>query len=92
MVNNTVIARRYLAGNVPSDTDMARLLGAAARLPLASRFPIGISRDGVPLAGQPALAAGEWNGHAVYWIGPLLGGLVAALVWSKLLLPKTDRS
>jgi aquaporin TIP len=40
----------------------------------------------------PALAAGHWSGHAAYWIGPILGGLVAALVWSKLLLPKEDQS
>jgi len=36
----------------------------------------------------PALVAGEWVGHAVYWIGPLLGGAVAALVWGRLLLPE----
>lgn len=28
----------------------------------------------------PALVAGEWANHLVYWAGPLLGALVAALV------------
>ncbi len=38
----------------------------------------------------PALVAGEWVGQAAFWIGPLLGGAVAALVWGKVLLPKED--
>jgi MIP family channel proteins len=28
----------------------------------------------------PALASGHWTNHLVYWIGPLLGGALAALV------------
>ncbi len=38
----------------------------------------------------PALVAGEWVGQAAFWVGPLLGGAVAALVWGKVLLPKED--
>lgn len=39
----------------------------------------------------PALAGGVWTDHLVYWIGPLLGGGVAALLYSHLLLaPKRD--
>jgi aquaporin Z len=34
----------------------------------------------------PALIAGEWTGHATFWIGPLLGGAVAAFLWGKVLL------
>lgn len=29
----------------------------------------------------PALAAGYWHDHYVYWIGPLIGGGIAALVY-----------
>jgi len=36
----------------------------------------------------PALIANDWVGQGAYWIGPLLGGAVAALVWGKVLLPK----
>ena len=36
----------------------------------------------------PALVSGDWHGHLAYWIGPLLGAAVAALLWSKLLLPR----
>lgn len=28
----------------------------------------------------PALASGHWAHHLVYWIGPLIGGSVAALL------------
>jgi glycerol uptake facilitator-like aquaporin len=36
----------------------------------------------------PALAANHWNNHAVYWIGPLAGGLVAAWLYDTLFLGK----
>ncbi len=36
----------------------------------------------------PAAIANDWVGQGAYWIGPLLGGAVAALVWGKVLLPK----
>jgi MIP family channel proteins len=36
----------------------------------------------------PAVASGEWVGHIVYWVGPVVGALLAALVWEYFLLPK----
>ncbi|MGH7539298.1 MAG: MIP/aquaporin family protein [Gemmatimonadales bacterium] len=36
----------------------------------------------------PALVAGTWHSQAVYWIGPLVGGVVAGWIWRVLLLPK----
>jgi len=38
----------------------------------------------------PALVGGYWAGHMVYWVGPILGGIVAAGVYSRLLMPKPD--
>jgi len=35
----------------------------------------------------PALVAGQWVGHVVWWVGPLVGGVLAGLVWEYLLLP-----
>ena len=34
----------------------------------------------------PAVAANAWTGHAAWWIGPILGGLVAGLLWDRVLL------
>jgi MIP family channel proteins len=37
----------------------------------------------------PAIVAHEMHGQAVYWIGPLLGAVVAAALWRWVLLPKS---
>lgn len=39
----------------------------------------------------PALVSGNWLAQGVWWVGPLLGGLAAGLLWSWL-LPRTADS
>lgn len=34
----------------------------------------------------PALAAAHWNNHLVYWVGPMLGGALAGLVYGRFLI------
>jgi MIP family channel proteins len=36
----------------------------------------------------PALVAGEWVGHGVYWVGPVVGAILAAVLWEYVLLPR----
>lgn len=36
----------------------------------------------------PALVSGQWLGHVVYWVGPIAGAILAALLWEYVLLPK----
>jgi len=45
---------------------------------------------GVPLTGAsmnparsfgPALATGEWANHWVYWVGPIMGAVLAAIIY-----------
>ena len=36
----------------------------------------------------PSVASGIWTGHLIYWVGPLLGGIAAGLLWDRILLPK----
>lgn len=36
----------------------------------------------------PAIVAWEWHAHAVYWIGPALGGAAAGALWKFVLLPR----
>ena len=37
----------------------------------------------------PALAAGHWANHGVYWVGPLAGGFLAGLLYDSLFLKKS---
>jgi aquaporin TIP len=39
----------------------------------------------------PAVASGEWVGHLAYWIGPIVGAILAALLWEYLLLPRAPQ-
>jgi aquaporin Z len=36
----------------------------------------------------PAVAAGIWEGQIVYWSGPLVGGVLAAVLYDQLFLPR----
>jgi aquaporin Z len=36
----------------------------------------------------PALLSGSWTAHAAYWIGPILGGILACQVYERLLMKK----
>jgi MIP family channel proteins len=40
----------------------------------------------------PALVAGFWDGHLVYWIGPILGAVISAFLYEHLLLPPHNPS
>lgn len=37
----------------------------------------------------PAVASGYFANHMVYWIGPIIGGAIAALIYNTLLMSKT---
>jgi MIP family channel proteins len=66
--------------------------------PLAIGFIVLVDHlIGVPLTGAsmnparslgPALAAGAWADHWVYWVGPLVGGGLAALLYTKVFQQK----
>jgi aquaporin Z len=36
----------------------------------------------------PAVASGVFEGQVVYWVGPIVGGVVAALLYDRLFLPR----
>ena len=40
----------------------------------------------------PALAARHWINHAVYWVGPLFGGVIAAVVYDRLFVDVEEDS
>lgn len=37
----------------------------------------------------PALASSHWQNHGVYWVGPIAGGCIAALLYDSLFLRKS---
>ena len=37
----------------------------------------------------PALLQGYWNFHALYWVGPIIGAVVAALIYEHVILEKS---
>jgi len=37
----------------------------------------------------PALIAGYWTDHLVYWIGPIIGGIVAALLYDNVFIQES---
>jgi glycerol uptake facilitator-like aquaporin len=38
----------------------------------------------------PALASGHWNHHIVYWVGPLIGGGLAGLIYGRFLIKESN--
>ena len=72
----------------------------SANAPRIGGFGVGLTLvflilGGGPLTGAamnparalgPAIAAGTWTGQAVYWIGPILGAVLASVVWDRFLL------
>jgi aquaporin Z len=83
---------------------MSAILGTvvSAQAPKIGGFGVGLAvlaaaLMGGPLTGAalnparafgPALVAMEFHGQAVYWIGPILGAVLAALLWKHVLLPR----
>ncbi|HEX6105668.1 MAG TPA: aquaporin [Gemmatimonadales bacterium] len=86
---------------------MAAVFGTCidSRAPRIGGFGIGLTLlfcilVGGPLTGAavnparafgPALVAGQWVAHVVWWVGPIIGAVVAALLWEHVLLDPRDR-
>lgn len=68
--------------------------------PLAIGFTVLVDHlAGVPVTGAsmnparsfgPALIAGVWANHSIYWIGPLIGGALAAIIYEFIFLRRKD--
>lgn len=68
--------------------------------PLAIGFTIVVDHlVGVPITGAgmnparsfgPAVVAGAWENHWIYWVGPLIGAAIAGLVYESVFLRKQD--
>ncbi len=73
--------------------DAPRIAGFGIGLVLLFDILVGGSLTGAAMnparAFGPALVSGQWLGQGVYWIGPIVGAILASLVWQHLLLPKS---
>ncbi len=81
---------------------MSAVMGTvvAAKAPRIGGFGVGLTlffaiMIGGPLTGAalnparafgPAVMTGTYAGHAVYWIGPIVGAVLAAMLWHHFLL------
>ncbi|WVZ72939.1 hypothetical protein U9M48_021321 [Paspalum notatum var. saurae] len=78
--------RKILPGSGPALTGV--LVGANS---IAGAVLSGASMNPARSFG-PALAAGDWTHHWVYWVGPLAGGPLAVLVYECLFMPPAART
>lgn len=53
---------------------------------LGGSVPIGASAINPARTFGTALASWHWRGHGVFWVGPLFGGVIAAVIYDRLFL------
>ncbi len=74
------------------DSRAPKIAGFAIGLTVTADILMGGALTGAAMnparAFGPALAAGIWDAHYVYWIGPLLGGGLAALLYHHLMMER----
>ena len=71
-------------------TKAPRIAGFGYGLVMIPAIMIGGPLTGAALnparAFGPAIASGEWTGQAIWWIGPIIGAVIAAQLWGRFLL------
>lgn len=61
-------------------------IGLAVTMDTLVGFPFTGSAVNPARAFGPALAAHYWTNHGVYWVGPLLGGVLAGVIYDRIFL------
>jgi len=71
------------------------IYGVAIGLVLTANILMGGALTGASLnparSFGPALVSGMWSNHSLYWIGPILGAIVAAFVYNGYLIKEDKR-
>jgi MIP family channel proteins len=80
----------YFAAMVDRQSASGRVagvaLGTAVTAGMLFAYPFTGAAMNPARAFGPALAARHWSNHGVYWVGPLLGGALAAAVYDRFFL------
>ena len=76
--------------------------GLGRLAPVAIGFAVLVDHlFGVPVTGAsmnparsfgPALMSGSWDNHWIFWIGPIVGGAIAALVYKYVFMSDGEQS
>lgn len=84
----------FFAAAVDTRGAFGRMAGFAVGLAVATDVLLGGAFTGASMnparAFGPALAARFWLHHGVYWVGPLLGGALAAVLYQGVFLRKSQ--
>jgi glycerol uptake facilitator-like aquaporin len=80
----TAIDRKGLTHLAPVAIGLAYLVGHLVAIPLT-----GASMNPARSFG-PAVVANFWDDHWIYWLGPLIGAAVAALVYEFVFLQREE--
>jgi MIP family channel proteins len=81
-----------VSGTAVDDRTPARIGGLAIGLTVSLDILMGGRWTGASMnparSFGPALLSGHWDHHEVYWLGPVLGGLIAGIVYCHFLMAK----
>jgi len=87
------LEKSFQSAAVDEKSGAGKVAGFAIGLTITLGIIIGGPLTGAALnparAFGPALAAGHWANHGIYWVGPLAGGFLAGLIYDSLFLRKS---
>ena len=83
---------RNIGGYAPLAIGMVVLIDHLVAVPLTGASMNPARTFGPALVADLNGIAGVWNAHWIYWAGPIVGGLVAAIVYRYVMLTTAERN
>lgn len=84
----------YATGIDPKRGSVGTIAPLAIGLIVSANILVGGPFDGAAMnparAFGPALVGWRWNHHWIYWVGPLIGGGLAALIYEYMVIPAAE--
>jgi len=80
----------FFATNIDPKGALSRFGGFASGLTISAAVIVGYAFTGAALnparSFGPALAAAHWQNQGIYWVGPLVGAIIAAVFYARCFL------